>query len=91
MARRRTTPALTVVVTASVAALVLQGLVERDASGQARKYGVIPAVMMHRDAVATNESTEPCERTLFTAPFLHARLWPPSAKQGLLGGERAPV
>jgi len=74
VARRRITLAVTVVVIASVAAFVLQGLVEGDASGWASKYGVISAVMMHGDGVAANRPTEPWVLTLFTAPFLHAGL-----------------
>ena len=68
------TPVVGLIVAVNAAVFVLERIVTGSVAGWAGKYGVIPLVLMHGEALGGGAYIDPYMLTLVSAPFLHAGL-----------------
>ena len=73
-AARHVTPAAGLIVAVNAAVFVLERIVTGSVAGWAGRYGVIPLVLMHGEALEGSAYIDPYMLTLVSAPFLHAGL-----------------
>ena len=68
------TPVVGLIVAVNAAVFVLERIVTGSVAGWAGRYGVIPLVLMHGEALGGGAYIDPYMLTLVSAPFLHAGL-----------------
>ena len=71
---RHITPAAGLIIAVNATVFVLERIVAGSVAGWAGKYGVIPRVLMHGEALEGSAYIDPYMLTLVSAPFLHAGL-----------------
>ena len=68
------TPVVGLIVAVNATVFVLERIVAGSVAGWAGRYGVIPLVLMHGEALEGSAYIDPYMLTLVSAPFLHAGL-----------------
>ena len=71
---RHVTPVVGLIVAVNATVFVLERIVTGRGAGWAGRYGVIPLVLMHGEAMEGSAYIDPYMLTLVSAPFLHAGL-----------------
>ena len=71
---RHVTPVVGLIVAVNATVFVFERIVAGSVAGWAGKYGVIPLMLMHGEALEGSAYIDPYMLTLVSAPFLHAGL-----------------